>query len=159
MTNDKAQMTNQDQNPNDEKESFWHLTCPPELGRRGIWISIVIGILEFGFVWGRACPAIFVCHCERSVAIPLSRDCFVAMLLAMMVGKGEGRLSPPLLGITFTSPSRKGQVGCAYTRRVLKMSTMTTITRTAPMAITTQTQVGVAGWAGCIASMCAWSSA
>ena len=43
-------MTNQDQNPNDEKESVWHLS---------IWISIVIGILEFGFVWGRARPRPF----------------------------------------------------------------------------------------------------
>ena len=37
---------------------------------------------------------------------------------------------------------------CYHTRRVLKISTMTTITRTAPMAITTHTHIGVAG-AGC----------
>jgi len=39
MTNDKAQMPNQAQNPNDKKSGFWHLS---------IWISIVIWILVFG---------------------------------------------------------------------------------------------------------------
>jgi len=41
MTNDKAQMPNQAQNPNEKKKWFGHLS---------IWISIVIGILTFGFV-------------------------------------------------------------------------------------------------------------
>jgi len=50
MTNDKAQMSNEAQNLNDKKRYFQHLTCPPRLGRRGIWISIVIWILTFGFV-------------------------------------------------------------------------------------------------------------
>jgi len=41
MTNDKAQMANQAQNPNDQKEGqVWHLS---------IWISIIIWILTFGF--------------------------------------------------------------------------------------------------------------
>ena len=112
------------------------------------------------------------------------RDCFVATLLATTEGKrllrpdksglamtgrgitpgigkrGRGGLWPPLLGITLIlSLGGRGQVGCAYTRRVLKISTMTTITRTAPMAITIQTQIGVAGWAGCASAVCASSSA
>jgi len=39
--NDKAQMSNQAQNPNHKSNRFWHLS---------IWISIVIWTLIFGFV-------------------------------------------------------------------------------------------------------------
>ena len=42
-------------------------------------------------------------------------------------------------------PSKAGE---DYTRRVLKIKTRVTITRIAPMAITTQTHTGVAGGAG-----------
>jgi len=41
MNNDKAQMLNKAQNPNDKYEWFWH---------SGIWISAVIWILTFGLV-------------------------------------------------------------------------------------------------------------
>jgi hypothetical protein len=41
MSNDKAQMSNQAQNPKCKPESVWH---------SGIWVSIVIWILTFGFV-------------------------------------------------------------------------------------------------------------
>jgi hypothetical protein len=58
MTNTKAQMTNEVQNPNDKGEQVWP---------SGIWISVVIGILfaawipSFGFVkdWG-LCPTSFM---------------------------------------------------------------------------------------------------
>ena len=54
--------------------------------------------------------------------------------------KEGGGLSHPLFAYL-------KQVG--YTRRVLKMRTRVTITRIAPMAITTQTQTGVgAGFSG-----------
>jgi hypothetical protein len=42
MSNDKAQMSNQGQNSKDKKNQFCHLS---------IWISTVIWILIFEFVW------------------------------------------------------------------------------------------------------------
>ena len=57
-------------------------------------------------------------------------------------------------GVAVVREKQKGRLVAApslnasemgYTRRVLKMSTIITISRTAPIAITTQTQVGVFG--------------
>jgi len=56
------------------------------------------------------------------------------------IEKGDDLESPPF--------GNSGLARCYHTRRVLKMSTITTITRTAPMAITTQTHTGVGGVTG-----------
>jgi len=73
MTNGKAQMTNKAQNPNDKKRQFWHLTCPPGLGRRGIWILIVIWILTFGFLRGNDAPPVIARH-DSAEAISVGGD-------------------------------------------------------------------------------------
>jgi hypothetical protein len=48
MTNTKAQMTNEVQNPNDKGEQVWP---------SGIWSSIVIGILKFGLIHNSPNPS------------------------------------------------------------------------------------------------------